>query len=294
MLKNWIYKKERTLRHNKYTIFGIKISKRRKLNTDINLWDLRSYTMAAALHRSFEKYRGAYSGRDIVIIGGGPSLKYYEDIPNSIKIGLNLAYKMDNINFDYLIAQDNFSIEEDVEGFINYKPDDCVKIIGLYNNPTDYERVLESTIGRCKKREIYILNNRRVHLAPFATDISCEPFVWFCGTVFAALQFALYTSPRRIYLAGFDCTDGIGHFFYDNNRIVRDKSVYDLYHQYQSWKDFKEYFDCMHATKTEIISVNPVNLKGLFKDVYTQSYIDAHPESLKENVEIISEDKINA
>ena len=39
--------------------------------------------------------------------------------------------------------------------------------------------------------------------------------------------------------------------------------------------------------KTEIISVNPVGLKGLFKDVYTQSYVDEHPELLNENIEIL-------
>ena len=39
--------------------------------------------------------------------------------------------------------------------------------------------------------------------------------------------------------------------------------------------------------KTKVISINPVGLRGLFKDVYTQSYVDAHPELKNENIEIL-------
>jgi hypothetical protein len=39
--------------------------------------------------------------------------------------------------------------------------------------------------------------------------------------------------------------------------------------------------------QNEIISVNPVGLKGMFKEVYTQSYLNEHPEIAKEEVEVI-------
>lgn len=40
----------------------------------------------------------------------------------------------------------------------------------------------------------------------------------------------------------------------------------------------------------EIISVNPVGLKGLFRDVYTESYLNDHPEIDRKTVEILKEE----
>ena len=39
--------------------------------------------------------------------------------------------------------------------------------------------------------------------------------------------------------------------------------------------------------ETEIISVNPVGLKGMFHDVYTKSYLQDHPEIDIQKVEIL-------
>lgn len=52
------------------------------------------------------------------------------------------------------------------------------------------------------------------------------------------------------------------------------------------YKMFKKFIS-IHYPSIEIISVNPVGLKGIFKDVYTQKYVDEHPELRKENIEII-------
>ena len=57
------------------------------------------------------------------------------------------------------------------------------------------------------------------------------------------------------------------------------------------WKKIKEYRDSKYPD-IEIISVNPVGLKGLFTDVYTKSYVDEHPELLKENVKIMDNECI--
>ena len=64
-------------------------------------------------------------------------------------------------------------------------------------------------------------------------------------------------------------------------------------YQYASWLKIKDFINS-NTLNIEIISVNPVGLKGLFRDVYTQSFVDAHPELLKENIEIINEEIINA
>ena len=41
----------------------------------------------------------------------------------------------------------------------------------------------------------------------------------------------------------------------------------------------------------EIISVNPVGLKGMFHDMYTESYLDAHPEIDRERCEVLDQSK---
>ena len=46
----------------------------------------------------------------------------------------------------------------------------------------------------------------------------------------------------------------------------------------------KEYSDHYYKS-TEIISVNPIGIRGLFKDIYTQSFVDENP-NLKD-VEIL-------
>lgn len=38
-----------------------------------------------------------------------------------------------------------------------------------------------------------------------------------------------------------------------------------------------------------MISVNPIGLKGIFKDAYTQAYVDEHPELLNNKIEILKE-----
>lgn len=60
----------------------------------------------------------------------------------------------------------------------------------------------------------------------------------------------------------------------------------------KDWCSLKKFLEIFYPD-IEIISVNPVGLRGLFKDVYTQRYLDANPqlkEELGENIEILSED----
>ena len=109
-----------------------------------------------------------------------------------------------------------------------------------------------------------------------------EPIGDWKGCVFSALQFALYTNPKEIYLVGCDCSDQ-GHFHTERIEVENSST---LSYQYTSWQFFQEYVS-RYFPHTEIISVNPVGLKGMFKDVYTQSFVNEHPELLNKDIEII-------
>lgn len=267
--------------HKIITIFNkIKI-KLKKIDETLLINDLRAYILAQQINSGLAKYRGAFTDKDILIVGGGGSLKYFDKLPNNtINIGINHAFKLEHINFDYLFAQDDFPDKQNVEDFIKYKQDTCIKVLGIHPYISNLS-IKNSTISRIKNKELYVLNNRRPSKALLPINISVEPFARYNGTVFAVLQFALFANAKRIYLAGFDCN--ISHMFH------KEKEYLNLTQQFKYWKQFKEYKDVLYDN-CEIISINPVGLKGLFKDVYTQSYVNEHPELLKENVEIIKEE----
>ena len=93
----------------------------------------------------------------------------------------------------------------------------------------------------------------------FAYDISTQPLGCFGSIVFPALQFALWTHPKRIYLVGCDCTTN--GYSYDK----KDKNFLPVNTIIETYKKFKQ-FAQKYYPDVEIISINPVGLKGLFKD----------------------------
>lgn len=288
MLKS-IFSVRNNSTHKIITILGIKINLKRdfvSMKTNMLLLQdkIKTYVMATTINAKLEKYRNCHQNKEIVIVGGGASLKYYKHLgDDKIYIGINRAYKIKDTKFDYLFCQDREPDILDEINFINYRSESCKKFIGhITLADTPYRYRLNHYV-QIKNSELYILDNERMGKIPI--NISIEPFADLCGTVFSAMQFCLYTNPKRIYLYGFDCN--VSHSF------EKEEAKWDLSYQYNSWIKIKEFIE-QNTHGIEIISVNPVSLKGLFKDVYTQSYLDAHPELLKDNIEIIKEDILNA
>ena len=71
------------------------------------------------------------------------------------------------------------------------------------------------------------------------------------------MQFALFTNPRRIYLVGCDCSSG----YFDGTATPLPNE-----HLVGLWKEIKKFAE-IYYPETEIICVNPVGLKGVFKDL---------------------------
>ena len=65
-----------------------------------------------------------------------------------------------------------------------------------------------------------------------------------------------------------------------------DKDTYFVDQMMAGYHQFKEYAR-IYYPDVYIISVNPVGLRGLFEDVYTKDFLDAHPEIEKENLKIL-------
>jgi hypothetical protein len=90
----------------------------------------------------------------------------------------------------------------------------------------------------------------------------------------SAMQLALFMNPRKLYIVGCDMS---GTHFVDGNQskveIEAEKKQYSNYWDeghsklIEKWKEIKHFAE-VYYPETEIISVNPVGLKGMFKDLF--------------------------
>lgn len=257
------------------TILGIKIkirshkSKEQKniiqttMNKNLCLENLY-YT-----HKSvFPQFRNIHVGRDIVIIATGPTLaKYTEPFENTVNIGLNRAYQFNKVQLDYLFMQDGTataSYIDEIDKLENIK-----KFYGrrlFFENYRPGVRITEKHLISKNSYEFYCYNYCDCEPKP---NLAVYPLFTAASVSFPAIHFALYTHPDRIYLVGCDSTsepywDGVGRETDYLNQATRVNNT--MLNGYVRLKEFAE----LYYPDVEIISVNPVGLKGIFKDIYTK------------------------
>lgn len=236
-----------------------------------------AHTRAQHIHpHTFGPYFGCHEGKDVVLVAAGPTLKYFTPTSKKIYCGVNRSFFYDKVQLDYLFIQD--SLIDDMATANTYRGELCTKFYGIF--PSRWMRVHQKvgvypiSIFDAKKAnaKTYILEDIPTFNWPY--DIAKEPLRDCCGCVFSALQFILYTHPKRIYLVGCDCTDG-GHFYGGKVEKFSDFII--------RWKSFSQYVSEIFP-EIEIISINPMGLRGMFKDQYTASFIQDHPEVNSNNV----------
>lgn len=221
----------------------------------------------AKLHeRTFPPFKCKHSGKDIVVVACGPSAADYKPIPGAIHIGVNRAYKYNQIKFNYLFANDGGPACRDmIDDICEYPGENCQKFFGIQTpHIADSGRFISDQDAARANALRYHLDNFcqfRGFKSELAYDLSTQAIGTFGSTVFAAIQFALWTNPKRLFLVGCDCT-AVGHFYKKDEKTFLD--IRDLLRGYSELKKFAE----SHYPYAEIISINPVGLKGLFKDWY--------------------------
>ncbi|WP_072233384.1 glycosyltransferase family 2 protein [Campylobacter coli] len=235
-------------------------------NLGTMLYEVRSDLLASVVHPNiFGRYKNIYKEKDIVILGNGPSVKDYQPITNAVHIGTNRAFFLKNIKLDYLFVQhtlypegndllEHFCKEnKDVQCFLGYLP-------ATFNNNNSHYKHPPKIYYECSNVNPYFIR-KQGNL--WAHDLSVEAMADFVSVIFAALQFACYTNPKRIYLVGCDCSQG--HFY-----------EADFYKEHQLTGQINTWYHVSTILKKwyphiEVISVNPIGLEGLFKDIYTNS-----------------------
>ncbi len=243
-----------------------------KLKDEILLGVQRSINTAFLHQKTFGEFKNKFQGKTVVLVGAGPTLKYYEPVEDAIYIGVNRTFLYESIKFDYLFAIDKNGLETDyesyIQAFLDYKENNCIKFIGDQNCGRDMqipEGKLNNTIRRYKTTANFVPNR-------FTLDIDCEPLGNFYSVSFQAMQFILFTNPAKIYLAGMDSNVSIaGHFAGKDNDTIDNKLTANTLTCLTIWKELAE-FKNTYYPDTEIISVNPVGLKGIFNDIYTEKY----------------------
>ena len=285
-----IFYVERGATHKIIYFFGIKIRLKKFSKKAATIAEHYSREAYAALSVSklhsqvFPQFKHCNVDKIITIVGCGPSIQYYNNEANYLNIALNKAVLLDNIDWEYIFSFDA-AILRTCPGYLDIiKQKKGIKFIGKFLNPEFGHNFPE--IKDEKKYNIYryYASNRNgmPSLKDFEyelhNDLTTYPLPDYWSISFSALAFALWTYPKKIYLVGLD-TAQVGNFF-------DGPSAYHWKKMIEGYKKMKNFVQ-IYYPETEIISVNPVGLRGIFKDVYTESYIADHPELSDRNVSIL-------
>ena len=250
----------------------------------------RALTVAALHQKTFGEFRNKHKGKSVVLIGAGPTVRFFKPLSKAIYVGINRVFLLDNIKFKYLFSIDKHGLdlgqENYQEGFFKY---DCIKFIGDQNMGPEYQ--IPQSLGNGDSNVRRYKTTSNFSPANFALDIDTCALKNSASTSIQAMQFILFTNPKRVYVVGIDCTNSLKQHFvggaYDNS--LRNENVVENDRQHiQAWKDLKVFVNTYYP-ETEIIVVNPVGLRGIFRDAYTQEYLDKHPEIDQDGIEIIDE-----
>lgn len=218
--------------------------------------------------KTFTPFKNIHQGKDVVLVATGPSLNDYVPIDNAIHVGVNKAFMCDKIKLDYLFMLDYLNVRPYIAAANEYRRGECVKFYGLFSELNHGMHIPDIEADRAGALRYYISDSGFSVDEQFNYNIDTQTLACFWSVIFQAAQFALYTNPRRIYLVGCDCSF-YGHF--DSNKPIFSSNEALEQHRirnFDGWNKFKN-FAALYYPETEIISINPVGLKGMFKDMYT-------------------------
>ena len=250
----------------------------KKIKLKFRNWMFRTYRvnsfiLAASMvnNKTFSKYKDINQGEDVVLCGAGPTLNKYIPLKKVKHFALNRALLNEKIKFDYFIADDWDGVNFMQDFLMNY---DCIKFFG--HQIGNYEREIPETFARKCGADRHYTDSFMVpngYESEPVADINYLPIGNMPNIALSALQIVLFTNPKRIYLVGCDASAN-GHYI-ESGISEKQKEKHNSDMKYAITGD--KVFDCWRKLKTfietfypdiEIVSVNPVGLKGLFKDCH--------------------------
>jgi hypothetical protein len=230
--------------------------------------------------KTFGKYKNIFYDKSVVLIATGPTLKYFE--PNVIEndaiyVGVNSSFMYEKITLDYLFMQDYLAVRPYMENSLNYKNKELKRFYGSFRPDIEEGWTIPESIIIAHGASKYFTQNvwyrQRIEIGRgFALDPSSEILRCYGSISFPAMQFILYGNPKNIYIVGCDNNNIGQHAVGPDLKPTNEKGAINA--NLYGWNKFKEFINIYYPT-TEVISINPVGLKGLFKDIYTESNMKA-------------------
>ena len=249
--------------------------------------DLEVYLTNSSI---INKHKAFINKKDVIIFGSGSTVNNFmaDDIrcDDLVKIAVNSQIFDTRRKYDFFFASDYKVLKrrEITPAFLLNKINDGVRVC-LGRNIHRYERwyksgyyITDSYIEKLSGLAdiLYYTNIHSEVISKSYTNILYS----FYSIGHIALLFSILCRANRVYLVGFD--QG-GNYADGTPRLNMEKTNLKAIDGFKRIRKIVKEFDL----DTEIISINPVNMRGLFRDVYTDSYIKEFGNFAVENPQII-------
>ncbi len=243
-----------------------------QINNQFNQFNQVNLSTFNLHQKTFPRFKNINQGKDVVLLASGPTLRQYKPLENVINVGVNRSFQGTSEKFDYIFIQDySGQTKSYIKKLNNYNKDTCIKFYGIASELNPYMQIIpesEAIEANALRYRTDCLNFDSPYNIHFAYDIASQPLGDGKSIVFSAMQFILWTHPKRIYLVGCDCS--LGGYFNNERLNEKEKQNYlNTVEIIENWKKLK-FFANRYYPDTEIISINPVGLKGIFKDIYQE------------------------
>jgi len=196
------------------------------------------------------KYKDIHKDGEAVVLATGPSLTKYKLIEknNAIIAGVNGIYNYTQFveKLNYYFFGSHYEIDSNHKEKVNSLDEKIIKFASVYRDgvPTGFGNITPENAEKINAIPF------ECGLVNFTNDIAGYKMLGH-SIIFPTLQFLLYTGVKKINVVGCDI---IG--FYDSNNEA---------HLKEWWEKFKIWIASAYP-EVEIIIINPVGLKGIFKD----------------------------
>lgn len=252
---------------------------------------IQSMPVVAKAHQNaFGIYKDINKGKIVAVCAPGPSLNQYKYNDTYVHIGLNAVLFQEDIKLDYYFNQ-HIPLGFDFHGNgVDLQPElrdrylecfkelECVKFIGQKIGRDWMIAPPFGEISNSNYRPYYISDIQATHR--FCADIRYGFLYGAWSIIFPALQFALFTNPEKILIIGSDGYSASEKNYFqgglDEGMRERLRAGAEIekrlcetnIHMEDTYKEFQK-FARISYPNTEIVMVNPVHFKGIFKETGT-------------------------